>query len=250
MKTIAALAVSLLLLPTPAATADDARADAVARQLRDAMGGTEGWNRARFLRFDFIVWKDGKNAASFSHWWDRFDGRYRVEGVGKDGKKWKAVFNVNTREGDYFADGVRTDGEARKKGLEEAYDRFINDTYWLLAPWKTMDPGVHRDYVGIVKDADGHDCDEIKLSFDNVGLTPRDIYWLDVDRSTHGMTQWKYVLDGGSGPPTVSRWTDWKRFGAIELAQRHPFLGKPIEIRFENLAVSEKTDAAVFSPAP
>jgi hypothetical protein len=240
----------LLLLAAAAAplSAEDARATAVVKAMIDAMGGTSAWDHARYFHFDFTVVRSGKKVASFSHSWDRWTGRYRVEGEDAHGVPWKAWFNVNTREGDYWVNGARTEGEARAKGLEDAYGRFINDTYWLLAPWKIFDPGVHLEYVGEVKDDRGRACDEIKLSFDNVGLTPKDVYWMDVDKSSHLMDEWKFVLNGGTDPPTLVEWNDWRKFGGISLSVSKPILGKPAEIRFENLQVSETPDDAALAP--
>jgi hypothetical protein len=214
----------------------------------EAMGGPSAWDHARYFRFDFTVVRSGKKVASFSHFWDRWTGRYRVEGEDAHGVAWKAYLNVNTKEGDYWVNGAKAEGEARAKGLENAYGRFINDTYWLLAPWKIFDPGVKLEYVGEVKDAAGRACDEIKLSFDSVGLTPKDVYWMDVDKSSHIMNEWKFVLNGGNDPPTLVEWKDWRKFGGIMLSVSKPIIGKPSEIRFENLQVSETPDDTALAP--
>jgi len=243
--------VPLLLLfaaVSSAAGADDPRAERVGRAMIDAMGGTAAWEHARWFRFDFTVVRDGKKVASFAHYWDRWTGRYRVEGEDPGGVPWKAYFNVNTREGDYWVNGAKTEGEARAKGLERAYGRFINDSYWLLAPWKIFDPGVSLEYAGEVAGPSGNPCDEIKLSFAGVGLTPKDIYWMDVDRSTHLLDRWKFVLNGGNDPPTPVAWKDWRKFGGIELSVSKPFADKPVEIRFENVQVSETVDEAAITP--
>ena len=231
-----------------ASGARDPKAVSVAESMMSAMGGQGGWEKARFLRFDFTVVREGKKIASYSHWWDRFDGRYRVQGDDPKNGPWKAYFNVGTRQGDFFVNGGRAEGEAKSKGLENAYGRFINDTYWLLAPWKVFDPGVNLEYVGEMKTAAGQVCDEIKLSFENVGLTPRDVYWMDIDRSTHLLDQWKYVLNGGNDAPTVVAWKEWRRFGPIELSISKPMSAKPVEIRFENVSVSETPDDAALTP--
>ena len=228
--------------------AQDPRAVNVAEAMITAMGGKAGWEKARFLRFDFTVVRDGKKLASFSHWWDRYDGRYRVEGVDPKTGPWKAYFNVQTRQGEFFVNGTRAEGETKEKGLENAYGRFINDTYWLLAPWKVFDPGVNLEYIGEVLTAAGQKCDEIKLSFEGVGLTPKDVYWMDIDRSTRLLDQWKYVLNGASDPPTVVAWKEWRRFGPIELSTSKPMASKPVEIRFENVSVSETPDDASLTP--
>lgn len=234
--------------PLGAAPQSDPQAVAVGRAMIQAMGGPSAWEKARFFRFDFVVVKEGKKIASFSHWWDRYDGRYRVEGTTPAGVSWKAYFNVNTRQGEYFVNGVRAQGPDEAKGLEEAYGRFINDTYWLLAPWKIFDPGVTLHDGGQVQDANGRACDEIRLTFDSVGLTPKDVYWMDVDRETHRMTQWKYVLNGANDPQTVAAWKDWAAYGPIQLSPVKALMGRPVEIRFENLKVSETPDDAALTP--
>jgi hypothetical protein len=246
MKRVAAAAV--LLAAAAASAQNDPKAVDIGRQMIAAMGGQTAWEHARFFRFDFVVVRNGQPVASFSHWWDRYDGRYRVEGVRPDGARWQAFFNVNTRKGVFLVNGAPAEGEARAKGLEQAYGRFINDTYWLLAPWKIFDPGVHLAYGGQVEDSAGRACDEIALTFDDVGLTPKDRYWMDIDRATHLMTQWKYVLNGSDEPPTLALWKNWTLVGPIRLSDRKELSGKPVEIRFENLRVSETPDDAALRP--
>ncbi len=249
-RSLLALAALALAAASPlrGAAASDPQAVAAGRAMIQAMGGPAAWEKARFFRFDFVVMKEGKKIASFSHWWDRYDGRYRVEGTAPSGASWKAYFNVNTRKGEYFVNGVRAEGADEAKGLEEAYGRFINDTDWLLAPWKIVDPGVTLHDGGEVQDADGRACDEIRLTFDNVGLTPKDVYWMDIDRQTHRMTQWKYVLNGASEAPTLAQWKEWGTYGPIQLSAVKAISGRPVEIRFENLKVAETPDDAALTP--
>ncbi len=228
--------------------ASDPKAEEVGRAMIQAMGGTSGWEHARYFRFDFTVVRDGEKVASFSHAWDRWNGRYRVEGEDAHGVSWKAYFNVNSRQGDYWVNGAKTEGATRAKGLEDAYSRYINDMYWLLAPWKIFDPGVRLEFVGPSRDAAGNECDEIKISFDGVGLTPKDVYWMDIDRASHLLTQWKFVLNGGNDPPTVVAWKEWKKFGPISLSVSKPFVSKAAEIRFENIQVSESPNEGELTP--
>jgi hypothetical protein len=225
----------------PPAKAD--RAATIARAVWDELGGDAGWNRARYFRFDFIVEKGDKLVVRRAHYWDRFTGRYRVDGTGPNGP-YSVWFDVNTRRGDAFVGGKRvTDAAQAKAAVEKGYGAFINDTYWLLAPYKLRDPGVHLELAG----AEG-DRDILKLTFDNVGLTPKDVYWLFVERSHHRVVGWKYVLDGGSGPPTEFSWSDWKQVGPILLASTRAHATEPTKIRFESLAVSEKPDEAALTP--
>jgi hypothetical protein len=88
----------------------------------------------------------------------------------------------------------------------------------------------------------------IKLSFKNVGLTPKDVYWLYIDRKDNLVVEWKFVLDGENKPPTAFAWSDWKKVGPIMLASMRKGMGKPSVIRFDNLKVTTDVDEAALTP--
>jgi len=248
----AAAAIAAFVLPRPVFA--DETADRVAHELVAALGGETAWQKARQLRFDFVVERGGTRAAEFHHLWDRYTGDYRLLGTDKSGAPYAVYFNVNTRDGNAFVNGRAVEGAEKKKLLENAYGRFINDTYWLLAPWKVFDPGVHRDYDGEKTGPEGALCDVIRLTFDNVGLTPKDVYWLWVTRDGRRMVEWQYVLEGAQEEPTTALWKDWKTFGGVSLSLEKTMVGKPFRIVFENVTVSPSRDdkefAAPSAPAP
>jgi hypothetical protein len=132
--------------------------------------------------------------------------------------------------------------------VKDGYEAFINDSYWLLAPFKIFDPGVTLTAAGEDKGPKGEPCDVLKLTFANVGLTPQDIYWLYVDKKSHLVDEWKFVLGGENKPPTAFAWSDWHKVGPIMLASTRKGLGKPTAIRFENLQVSSNVDEAALTP--
>jgi len=226
----------------------DERADAIGKEFIAALGGESAWDKARQFRFDFVVVRDGQPVARISHAWDRYTGDYRVSGTDKSGAPYVVYFNVNTKEGQALVNGKPAEGEARDALLKTAYGRFINDSYWLLAPWKIFDPGVHRAYEGEKPCPDGGTCDVLRLSFDNVGLTPKDRYWLWITRDGRKMVQWQYLLNGATEDPTTATWKDWQKVGGIMIAMDKPMVGKPAEIRFENVSISPNRDDALFKP--
>jgi hypothetical protein len=237
------------VIPRPPRIESERRATDVAKELWNALGGDDGWNHARYLRFDWIVERGGKRVVARSHYWDRFTGRYRVDGVDEKAGPYSVYLNVNTRSGDAWVGGKKlTDAAEIKKWVNDGYEAFINDSYWLLAPFKLLDPGVTLAYDGEDKGPGGEACDVVKLSFAGVGLTPKDIYWMLVDQKSHLVVEWKYILDGGKGPPTAFAWSDWHKVGSIQLASTRTGLGKPSVIRFDKLAVSEKPDDAALTP--
>jgi hypothetical protein len=238
---------TLFLAGLPALGAErDAKADQVGKELIASLGGEAAWEKAREFRFDFVVDNGGKVVGRRSHAWDRYTGDYRLSGTDKSGAPYTVYFNVNTKQGKAFVNGKPVEGEEAAKLLKGAYSGFINDTYWLLAPWKIFDPGVHLAYDGEKTCPGGGACDILKLSFDNVGETPKDIYWLWINRDGHQMVQWQYVLKGADEPPTTVAWKNWQKFGGVALSTEKPMEGKPVTIRFENVSVSPTRNDADF----
>ena len=239
----------LLLVACFARGADrDAKADAIGKELIAALGGQSAWEKARQLEFTFVVDREGKTVARFAHVWDRYTGDYRVTGTDKTGAPFAVYFNVNTKQGTAFVNGKPAEPEEQQKLIQNGYGRFINDTYWLLAPWKVFDPGVHLAYDGEKPCPDSGTCDVLKLSFEDVGLTPKDIYWIWVTRDGRRMVQWQYVLNGAAEEPTTALWKNWQNFSGLSLSLDKPMVGKPVVIRFEGVAVSPARNDALFKP--
>jgi hypothetical protein len=204
------LALALTVAPVFADEPDPA---VIAHGLQKTMGG-DSFATARVLRFVWAVERDGAVVASYDHTWDRWTGDYRLEGVDRDsGEPWLALFNVNSRDGRVWLGNEEIVGGDLAGHLERAYGRYINDTYWLLMPWKWLDPGVNLAYIGTELVGEGL-CDVVELTFGEVGLTSNDRYRGFVDRDSGLMVRWSYVLqdeagEPGDGEPTTWDWTDW-----------------------------------------
>src|SRR5215213_3077252 len=168
-------------------------ADSVAQRAIDVLAGP-AWNDARYLAFSFNVERDGQILASWKQKWDRFSGDYAVSGKNREGDEVRVVMNVNTKQGRAWKNGQPVADPAEL--LKFGYGRFINDTYWLLMGFKTFDPGVTRAYEGEKTNACGALHDVVRLSFQNVGLTPGDVYWMWVNRRTSLVDEWHMKLEG------------------------------------------------------
>ena len=173
-------------------------ADSLAWRIVESAGGLDAWHGLRRLRFDFAVVRDTVETFRARHLWDRPTGRYRVEyPVGQDSTL-VALFNVqrfapSAPEGAAFINGRPLDATPQQERLIEAHERFVNDSYWLLAPLKLFDPGVRR---ALAPDSARDAADVLLLSFDGVGLTPGDRYWLTADGAGRLM-RWSFALEGG-----------------------------------------------------
>lgn len=236
-----ALAVATLVA-LPAAAASDPKALAVAERVSQALGGEAAWNATRYLRFDFAVEVDGQVKMSRAHTWDKWTGRYRLQGKNKEGQAFVVLMNVNTKQGAAWLDGRPAEGEALQKLLENGYATWVNDTYWLIMPYKLRDPGVRLALAG--QEAG---CDKLLLTFEGVGLTPKDKYWVWVNQKTGLVDRWDYVLKGEKGPATSFEWKGWKAFGRIQLAddRREPKSGR--RIFFPVLETPASVDETAFT---
>ena len=255
-RRLLALAMLLLVITVRPASADDPRAVEIAERMMEAMGGRAAFDEHRLLHFEWIVERDGETVSAYRHWWDRPTGRYRVEGTNQEGVEFRVVFNINDRQGIVWADGSILKGEEADAYLGMAYGRFINDSYWLLMPWKWLDPGVTLHHEG-ERRMGGEDFDVVRLSFDaDIGLTSGDQYWAFVSRKTGLMERWEYVLqkdDGSAGEdrPTVWSWKDWEEFGdGIRLSTRKELEGgeQTFTISFPSVTLSREASDQIFNP--
>lgn len=237
------------------AAADPGVAPVLDRLLK-ALGGRAARDGMNSLRFTFSVAVQDTVRASRTHWWNRATGDYRVQGKGRDGREYVVIFNVNTRQGRASLGGHDLEGDELKSWLERGYAVFINDTYWLLMPLKLEDPGVRLKLAGGAE-VGGRPCDRLEVTFDQVGLTPGDTYWIYVNRATGAMPCWGFILEGERSKPdakeTLWDWTDWETYGGLQLAGRKVKRDDPTraEIRLTDIQVNEPLPSEAFTgPGP
>jgi len=229
----------------------DPAAIRLADQVMDGLGGSAAWDNTRYLRFSFDVVEGGKTVAHRVHLWDRFQGRLRYEKADKDGTPVLVLLALDRRDGNVWRGGRQLDPASAKPWLQEAYEAWINDTYWLLMPFKMKDPGVHLR-VAPPETVGGVTYDRILLSFDHVGLTPGDRYWASINRATHRMDRWAYVLEGEPPrkTPSVWEWRGWTRHGGIFLSPEKVALSeKGVRIVHPILEVPERVPDSAFETA-
>ncbi|MBS1913109.1 MAG: hypothetical protein JST22_14065 [Bacteroidetes bacterium] len=208
----------------------------LAREIVDAVGGLKAWNNPGWdISFDFVVVAGGKEIGRYSHQWLRSEDRYIVSGKNKDGKKWRVQFtSFSRRQGTATVDDRPAPDTLAAKLLDMAYARHINDTYWMLMPFKLLDSGVYHRQENDTT-IDGKRCLVLGLSFGKVGLTPGDHYWLYVDPRTKHVVRWRYVLQ--SGREGEFTWDRYTRFGPLLISLLKRAADGSSEIRFENVHV-------------
>lgn len=220
-------------------------ASTVTHEMVEAMGGKTALSSVRYIRFNFEVFSEGKKFSEHRHLWDRYTGKYRVEGKARDGEYCVLFDDIYNKIGRaYSEDNILKDSALADK-IKYGYRRYINDTYWLLMPWKWEDPGVQAVYEGVRFDSlTGVSCDVIKLTFDSVGLTPKDTYWAYVDTKTHLMVKWVFELQDNKETGEF-RWADWITINGVKFSQSKVGTGKTT-IKTTSIQILNTIDPRVF----
>ena len=202
------------LLPESSLGKDKAgKADQLAKAVWKASGG-EHWPNVKEIDFTFAVEKSGTIVMQAEHHWDVAAQTDEVKWKGKDVK-------VNLAD------------PAQDADAKAAYARWVNDSYWLLAPLKLRERGVKLAAEG-TKEMDGAKREVLQLSFDQVGLTPNDHYLLYIDPATKRVASWDYMPK--PGVTSHGTWEDYKQSGGLTLATNHKMQGD-VRIRILNLNV-------------
>jgi hypothetical protein len=260
MRTHLIVAVSLLLAACGQATPGEDRGEAGPRHvfedpdvtriwndMMDVIAPDRGWERARYIEFDWVVGREGQSPSVRRHRWDRWDGIARVESVTGDGARQVAIFPTASPEsGRVWMDGVEVQGDDAANRLQGAYRSHINDSYWLLMPFKWNDEGVTARYLGEQTDDEGRRWEVVELYFDEgVGLTPQNRYHAFVNPDTRRMERWNFFRSAESESADIDTgWAEWRSVGPIQLSPSRP----GSTIGFDNLRVETEVPTGAFDP--
>lgn len=214
---------ALLVLAVPslaraAAKPSDPRAVQIADQVMKSLGGAARWDALPGIRWSFGSSVNDTVRSVRRHAWNKHTGWHRVEGKTRAGETFVFIHNLNTDEGKAWISGNAIEGDSLKTLLKRARSIWINDSYWMLMPYKLRDPGVTLADAG--RDSSGA-YDKLALSFDQVGDTPGDHYWVYVNRRTHRVERWDMVLQGDQPPPRTYTWEGWEQHDGLWFPTAH-----------------------------
>lgn len=212
----------------------DSEAIDIADLVMETMGGRESYDDTRYLAWNFFGMR--------THVWDKWTGDLRFE----QGDT-LTLMNVNSGEGRVWADGEEiTDPEALAEALVTGYESWINDSYWLLMPYKLKDSGVTLKYLGDGLTEEGREAHMLQLTFGGVGVTPDNKYHVFVDKERMLVEQWNFFTSHTDDEPLFKTpWAKWTRHGNVLLS------GDRGQRQLSDIAVYEDLPESVFtSPEP
>lgn len=194
LKIAVAVLLSLLLLgwgalwalsqPRPLATPGP-EAEALVDAMLDGVGA-EAWARTGAVAWTFA----GRN----QHLWDRQRSLARVRWDDAD-----VLVDLTAVDGRAWRGGDEVFGDERRGLVERAHAAWVNDAFWLAAPFKARDDGTERGFV---------ERDQVLVSYTSGGLTPGDAYlWhLSPDGKPHAWQLWVSIIPVGG---LKVGWSGW-----------------------------------------
>jgi hypothetical protein len=225
-------------------------ADALAIRVARA-AGLEALAGVSELRFTFVLSEGDRRRLEVEHRWDLRAQRDRIRWT-EDGRSYDLIVDLRTREATGTVDGQAVGPEQTRELGERAYARWVNDTYWLMLPLKLLDPGVRRE-LRPPREYRGRRHSVLSLSFDGVGLTPGDRYWLYIDPETDQIVRWEMRLEGNRGDPRGTSFEDYRVVGPLRLSLDHVTDDGQRHVRFEGVEALPEVDERDFQlqwPSP
>lgn len=185
------------------------KAAAIADEVMEAMGGKKVWDKTRHLHWNFF------GARSLT--WDKWTGNVRID-VPKEETVY--LLNINDMQGKVLVKEKEiTEAAELEEALQKAKSIWINDSYWLLMPFKLQDPGVTLTYEGKKATENGNMADVLGLSFENVGLTPQNKYLIFVDEKSRLVSQWSFYRNAKDEKPGFTLpWAEYKAYDKLLLS--------------------------------
>ncbi len=213
------------------AAASDERAIAIADSVMKAMGGRRAWDNTRYIGWNFFGARELL--------WDKKSGLVRIQ-MPSDSTVF--LINVKTDTGRVMLDGKRLENQdSLAKYVQRGESIWINDSYWLLMPFKLKDSGVTLKYQGQDTIQGGQAAQVLQLTFDGVGDTPQNKYRVFVDQDDHLVKQWQFYRDAADEEPAFTTpWKDYQKHGDILLS------GDRGQRQITNIHVYESVPDRVF----
>lgn len=181
--------------------------------------GFENWNDVQTLAFTFNVDRDG-NPFSRSWIWHPKTG------------------DVKMRSGDKIVEYNRSEMDSITKTTDAA---FINDKYWLLAPFQiAWDEGTtFTEKENVVAPISKDTLNQLTVVYGNDGgYTPGDAYDFFYDENFK-IREWNYRKGNAPEPSTTTTWEAYKNFNGLDIATMHKGASGDFKLYFTAISVKK-----------
>jgi hypothetical protein len=180
----------------------------IADKVMEAMGGRSAWDSTRYISWNFF--------GSRHLIWDKQAGNVRIDFPDS------TVYQVNIFDGSgrvFKQNEEVINPDSLAKELDRAKRIWINDSYWLVMPFKLKDSGVTLKHLGTEETLEGVPSNVLELTFKEVGVTPENRYLVYVDTATNLVNQWAYYKQADQDSANfVIPWRNYQEYRGILLS--------------------------------
>ena len=140
--------------------------------------------------------------------------------AGSDPRAVQIADGVMAAMGRVFRNGEElTNPDSVAKYVKQGKRNWLNDSYWLLMPFKLKDNGVTLKYLGDELTQAGKPADVLQLTFKNGPVASGSKYKVWVDKKSHLVSQWaQYPKLTDNDPLFTLPWDDYQTHGSILLS--------------------------------
>lgn len=187
----------------------DAEAIMIADSVMNAMGGRKAWDNTEVIKWNFF----GRRTLD----WDK---KHNTVAINLISDSILIDLDMSKMAGKVFFKGVQqTEPDTLAKYLERGKTIWINDSYWLVMPYKLKDSGVTLKYSGTDTTAAREPAHVLSLTFDNVGVTPDNKYEVLVSQNDYLVKEWRFFTQATDTIPRfTSPWEEYRQYGQILLS--------------------------------
>ncbi len=187
----------------------DEKAIALADEVMAASGGRQNWDAAKYFSWNF---NGGRK-----HYWNKETGDIRIESL-RDSTIY--LMNVNSIAGKVkIKDQEIRNRDTLAMHLIKGKSIWINDSYWLVMPFKMKDDGVTLKYLAEKPTSDGRVADVVEMTFENVGDTPKNKYHIFIDKESKLVTEWSFFREASQDTANFTMpWKGYEQYGNLLLS--------------------------------
>ena len=200
-------------LPGFNAAESDQKAIKLADEVMANMGGRATWDAMGTLTWNFL--------GARKLVWDKPSGKVRIDNLREGSPLETIIVNLkDTADVQLKMNGeIITQPDSLQKYGKMGRSMWINDSYWIVMPFKLKDSGVTLKYLKEDTTATGESAHILQLTFQEVGNTPQNRYEIAVSKDRKLVTQWAFYREREDKEPAfVLPWDGYEDYNGLLLA--------------------------------
>ncbi len=190
----------------------DEQAIKIADEVMQQMGGRQAWDNMKTLSWNFF--------GARKLVWDKPSGNVNIDFLNSP-KPLRIALNIHD------STKVQLDMDGKNINHPDSLAKYgkigksvwINDSYWVVMPFKLKDSGVTLQYARQDTTLTGEMAHVLQLTFTEVGDTPQNKYEVYVSKERKLVAQWAFFREKDQEKPIFNRpWDDYKDYNGLLLA--------------------------------